>query len=74
MGTKFYSRIIAGLMVVVISFSAICTPVAASDFDLTPDTASVGLWSTSIKSPANTILQALAGGVLPQSVMFAHFI
>ncbi|WP_312613219.1 hypothetical protein [Oscillibacter sp.] len=61
MGTKLYSRIIAGFLVVVISFSVICAPVAASDFDLTPDTASVGLWSTSIKSPANTILQALAG-------------
>ncbi|WP_294852620.1 hypothetical protein [uncultured Oscillibacter sp.] len=61
MGFKLHSRIIAGFLVAVISFSVICAPVAASDFDLTPDTASVGLWSTSIKSPANTILQALAG-------------
>lgn len=59
MRKKLYKHFIAALMALVFSVSVI-TPVSAVGFDLTPDTASVNLWSVSIISPPTAVLQTLA--------------
>lgn len=57
---KFRVRMIAALMACLLVVLSV-VPVSASGFDLTPDTASVTLWTNSVKSVPNAVLEAVAG-------------